>query len=60
MYKLSRQVVHDDTPRTSWKMAVVEELISGNDGLVRVVNIQTPTGKTNRLILKLVALEISS
>ena len=28
-------LVHDDTPRVSWKMAVIEELIKGNDGLVR-------------------------
>ena len=53
-------LVHDDTPCISWKIAVVEELISGNDGLVRAVNIQTPTGKANRPITKLVPLEISS
>ena len=51
-------LVHDDTPRTSWKMAVIEELIRGNNGLVRAANIRTPTSKTNRPVMKLVPLEI--
>ena len=32
-------LVHDDMPCTSWKIAVIEELISRNDGLVRAANI---------------------
>ena len=52
-------LVHDDTPRTSLKMAVIEELIRGNNRLVRAANIQTPTSKTNRPVMKLAPLEIS-
>ena len=39
-------LVHDNTPQTMWKLAVIEELIRGNDGLVRAANIRTATGKT--------------
>ena len=53
-------LVHDDSPRISWKMAVVEELITGGDGLVRAANIRTCNGKTNRPIVKLYPLEITS
>ena len=38
-------LVHNDTPRTMWKLAVIEELIRGNDGLVRAANIRTATGR---------------
>ena len=53
-------LVHNDTPRTMWKLAVIESLIKGNDGLVRAANIRTATGKTNRPIARLVPLEVSS
>ena len=53
-------LVHNDTPRVTWKMAVIEELIRGNDGLVRAANIRTAWGRTNRPITKLVPLEVSS
>ena len=53
-------LVHNDTPRTMWKLAVIESLIRGNDGLVRAANIRTATGKTNRPIARLVPLEVSS
>jgi len=53
-------LVYNDTPHTSWKMAVIEELIRGNDGVVRAANIRTPTGQTNRPLTRLVQLEISS
>ena len=53
-------LVHDDAPRISWKLAVVEELLRGNDGLVRAANIRTAQGKTNRPIAKLIPLEVSS
>ena len=53
-------LVHDDTPRASWKMAVIEELIKGNDGLVRAAKIRTATGRTNRPIARLVPLEVAS
>ena len=53
-------LVPDDTPRVTWKMAVIEELFKGNDGLVRVANIRTVGGRTNRPITRLVPLEVPS
>ena len=53
-------LVHDDSPRISWKMAVVEELITDGDGLVRAANIRTCNGKTNRPIARLYPLEVTS
>ena len=53
-------LVHDDTPRVNWKYAVIEGVISGNDGLIRAANIHTSTGKTNRPITKLYPLEVTS
>ena len=53
-------LVHDDTPLINWKLAVVEELIVGNDGLVRAAHIRTAQGRTNRPISKLCPLEVSS
>ncbi len=45
--------VHDDTKRVNWRLAIVESLIKGKDGLVRAANIKTSTGRTNRPITKL-------
>ena len=52
--------IHDDGPRLSWRLAVIEELLTGNDGLVRAANIRTSTGRTNRPIVKLYPLEVAS
>jgi len=54
------ELVYDDSPQLNWKMAVIEGLIKGNDRLVRAANIQTATGRTNRPIIRLVPLEVSS
>ena len=51
-------LVHDENPRSTWKLAVVEGLIEGDDGLVRVANIRTSTWRTNRPITKLYPLEV--
>ena len=53
-------LVHDDTHRSTWKLAVIESLIEGGDGLVRAANIRTSTGCTNRPITKLYPLEVSA
>ena len=53
-------LVHDDTPRASWKLAVIEDVITGHDGLIRAVNIRTSSGRTNRPISRLYPLEITS
>ena len=47
-------LIHDDTPRITWKLAVIEELLKGKDGLVRAANIRTAQGKTNRPIARLI------
>ena len=52
--------VHDDTKRINWRLAVVESLITGNDGLVRAANIRTSTGRTNRPLAKLYPLEVTA
>ena len=28
-------LVHDDTPRIKWQMAVIEDVVRGSDGLIR-------------------------
>ena len=53
-------VVHDDTPRMTWRMAVIEDLITGGDGLVRAATIRTTTGITSRPITKLYPLELNA
>lgn len=52
-------IVHDNTPRTTWKMAVVTDLITGKDGLVRSAAIRTANGSTTRPITKLYPLELN-
>ena len=53
-------LVQDDGPRINWRLAVVEELIVGRDGLVRAAHIRTVNGRTNRPISKLCPLEVCS
>ena len=53
-------LVHDDTPRASWKLAIFESLIKGGDGMVRAANIRTSNGCTNRPITKLYPQEVST
>ena len=53
-------VVHDDVPRLCWKLAVVEEPIKGNDGLVCAAHIRTDNCTTTRPIVKLYPLEVVS
>ena len=53
-------LVHDDSKRVNWRLAIVESLIRGPDGHVRAANIRTATGNTNRPIVKLYPLEVTS
>lgn len=47
-------LTEDDTPPTMWPMAIVDEIYPGHDGVVRVVTIRTPNGKTfKRPVVKL-------
>ena len=52
--------MYDESPRSTWKLAIVEELRTGKDGLVRAANIKTSQGRTNRPIAKLIPLEVST
>ena len=52
--------MHDEGPRSAWKLAIIESLIEGGDGLIRAANIRTSTGCTNRPITKLYPLEVST
>ena len=43
-------LVHDDTPRITWKLAVIEELMKGKDGLVCAAKIRTAQGEPTVLL----------
>jgi len=53
-------LVHDDTARVNWKLAVIESLNKGADDMIRSVNIRTASGRTNRPIARLYPLEVNS
>ena len=54
-------IVHDDTPCVTWKLAVIEDLIVGRDGLTpRAAMIRTANGTTSRPISRLYPLELTS
>ena len=53
-------LIHDEGPRINWRLAVIRDLIMGGDGLVRAADIQTSTGRTNRLITKLYPLKVTA
>ena len=52
--------IHDDAPRTQWRLGVVEYLNKGNDGFARSAKVRTSTGQTNRPITKLYPLEVTA
>ncbi|CAC5385843.1 unnamed protein product [Mytilus coruscus] len=49
----------DMLPRSKWKLAIVEELVTGNDGHVRARVVKTSTGRTTRPIIKLYSIEVN-
>jgi len=52
-------IVHkDNKPRLQWRLAIIEELIKGNDGQVRAAHITTSTHTTTRPVAKLYPLEV--
>ena len=53
-------LIHNDKPRLKWKLAVIEELLPGNDGLVRAANVRTDNFVTSRPISRLYPLEVST
>ena len=52
-------IIHDDVPFVMWKLAIIEDLICGNDGLVRAAIVCTANKTTNRPITKLYPLELN-
>ena len=52
--------IHDDSPRSQWKLAVIKDLVKGNDGYIRSVTVRTANGITNRPITRLYPLEVSA
>ena len=50
----------DESPRSTWKLTIIEELMTGKDGLVRAAYIRTSQGRTNCPIAKLIPLEVST
>ena len=52
--------VHDDTKRVHWRLAIVERIIKGKDGLVRAADIKTSTGYTKSTYHQTVPLEETS
>ena len=53
-------LIHDDTHRVQWKLAVIEQVNKGADGLIRSANGRTSTGRTNRPIARLYPLELTA
>ena len=53
-------LIHDDAPRINWRLAIIEELITGNDGLIRAAKLQMASGRTNRPITRLYPLEVTA
>ncbi|XP_053372954.1 uncharacterized protein LOC123560639 [Mercenaria mercenaria] len=53
--------IQDDAPRNQWKLKIITDLITGNDGLTRAVMLPTKNGHvTSRPIVKLYPLELIS
>ena len=53
-------LVHDDSARVNWKLAIIESVNKGRDCLTRSANIRTATGRTNRPIACLYPLEVTA
>ena len=53
-------LVHDDVPRNKWRLAVIERLDKGYDGLIRTAYICTSTGRKNRPIPRPYPLEVAA
>ena len=51
--------IHDDVPRSQWKLAVIEGVNRGDDGFVRSVTVRTASGRTDRPIARLYPLKVS-
>ena len=52
-------LIHDERPRSLWKLGKINELLPGKDGNIRVVRLNTRYGETIRSINKLYPLEMA-
>ena len=50
-------LIHDDGPRSKWKLGQITGLQSGRDGLIRVANLRVASGNTTRPVVRLYPLE---
>lgn len=50
-------LIHDDGPRSQWKLGKITGLHAGRDGLIRVATLKTSLGMTTRPVIKLYPLE---
>ena len=53
-------LVHDDTARVNWRLAFIEAVNKGANGLIRSADIRTATGRMNWPIARLYPFEVSS
>ena len=53
-------LIHDEGPRTKWKLGKIIRLYPGRDEVVRVVQLKTSLGLLNRTVVKLYPLELGS
>ena len=54
-------LIHDNTPRSQWRLGVITELHPGKDGFVRAVTLKTGNGNMlSRPIERLYPIEVST
>ena len=58
MARVKVVLIHDETPRTQWKLEVIIQLHRGKDGLVRSVTLRKKGNLISRPIEKLYPLEV--
>ena len=51
-------LIHDNVPRSNWKLGLITDVIMGSDGLIRLVKLKTREGITMRPVSKLYPLEV--
>ena len=52
-------MMYDESPRSTWKLAIVEVFSHGKNRLIHAANIKTSQGRNNRPIAELIPLEVS-
>ena len=48
--------LEDDSPRTAWRLAKLDALLTGKDGMIRAVKLRTSYGCTNRPLFQTVSI----